>query len=334
MALSNVALTDTFDVWRTRTNQLVVLTNDVEASPALYFTSNSSPLTLSANALRKGNVYFQLSSNSDFNNTQTTTVATSKAVNDTYLTVGQAFNKANAGNLFAFSVNITASAAYAQANGAFINSSAGYDRANSAFTYAGSAFNNANSTLVTASAAFDKANAALANTSTIYSGTLQFSTNGTVSAPALTSASNNKTGLYWPTGGTIGLSASGQLGVYANTTGNVGIGTTNTSYKLFVAGDIYATGDITAFSSEAIKTDVATITNALGTVESLRGVSYTRIDNQQRKIGLIAQEVQKVLPEVVVNADGNIGVSYQTLTALLIEAVKELSEKVSALEKR
>lgn len=116
MALSNVALTDTFEVWRTRTNQLVVLTNDVDASPALYFTSNSSPLTLSADALRKGNVYFQLSTSSDVSNTQTTTLATSKAVNDTYLTTGAAFTKANAANVLAFVGNETAVAAYTKAN--------------------------------------------------------------------------------------------------------------------------------------------------------------------------------------------------------------------------
>ena len=311
MALSNVALTDTFDVWRTRTNQLVLVTNDMDSNVSLYFTSNSAPLTLSASALRKGNVYFQLSSNSDVNNTQTTTVATSKAVNDSYVFGGVSFNKANAANVLAFSSGITASA--------------GFDKANAANLLAFS-------TGITTVAAFDKANAALANTSTVYSGTLQFSSNGTVSAPSLTSSSNTKSGLYWPTGGAVALTASGQHGVYVAATGNVGIGTTTTSYKLYVQGDIYATGDITAFSSEAIKTDVATITNALNTVESLRGVSYTRTDNQQKKIGLIAQEVQRVLPEVVVNSDNNIGVNYQTLTALLIEAVKELSEKVRKLE--
>lgn len=311
MALQPVALTDTFDTWRTRTNQLVILTNDIDSNTTLYFTSNSAPLTLSASALRKGNVYFQLSSNSDINNTQTTTVATSKAVNDVYVFGGVAFNKANAANLLAFSTGINASAAF--------------DKANAANVLAYSAG-------ITASAGFDKANAALANTSTVYSGTLQFSTAGTVGAPSITSAANTKSGIYWPSAGTVALSASGQHGVYVATTGNVGIGTTTTSYKLYVQGDIYATGDITAFSSEAIKTDIATITNALDTVESLRGVSYTRIDNQQKKIGLIAQEVQRVLPEVVVNSNDNIGVNYQTLTALLIEAVKELSEKVRKLE--
>lgn len=105
MTLSPVGLTDTFDTWRTRTNQLVVLANDVDASPTLYFTSNSSPLTLSSSALRKGNVYFQLSTSSDVSNTQTTTLATSKAVNDAYVA---AFNRANnvgtSGNTYATAV--------------------------------------------------------------------------------------------------------------------------------------------------------------------------------------------------------------------------------------
>jgi hypothetical protein len=135
MTLPNVALTDTFDLWRTRTNQLVVLTNDIDDTPILSFTSNTAPLTLSASAFRKGTAFFQLSTNSDVSNTQTTTLATSRAVSNTFITANAAFIRANAApgqaNSFATVVG-TAGNTYATAVGTAGN------------TYTLAAFNKAN----------------------------------------------------------------------------------------------------------------------------------------------------------------------------------------------
>lgn len=150
---------------------------------------------------------------------------------------------------------------------------------------------------------------------------------------SLTGATNNY-GFY----GNI-ASGTGRYNFYANGTadnyfaGNVGIGITSPSYKLHVDGDIYATGNVTAYSDRRLKDNIATLTNALATVEHLRGVSYTRKDSGEKQIGVIAQEVEQVVPEVVVCKDGHYGVAYGNLTALLIEAVKELSERVKILEK-
>ena len=64
--------------------------------------------------------------------------------------------------------------------------------------------------------------------------------------------------------------------------------------SISVTGTITATGDITAYSDASLKTDIATISNALDLVNSLRGVSFTRIDSGNRGIGVIAQEVATV----------------------------------------
>ena len=126
-----------------------------------------------------------------------------------------------------------------------------------------------------------------------------------------------------------------------NSTGNffgsntlIGPGTVSTGYRLYVNGTIYATGDITALSDAAAKDNIFTITNALDTVSNLRGVSYTVKDTGEAKIGLIAQEVKKILPEVVVENSENIGIAYQNIVAVLIEAVKELKKKVENLESK
>ena len=69
----------------------------------------------------------------------------------------------------------------------------------------------------------------------------------------------------------------------------------------------------------------------------MRGVTYSRKDNSERCTGMIAQEVQLVLPEAVTEgSDENktLSVAYGNMVGLLVEAIKELSAKVSALEAR
>ena len=79
--------------------------------------------------------------------------------------------------------------------------------------------------------------------------------------------------------------------------------------------------------------NIETIENGLDKVEQLRGVTYTR--DERENIGVIAQEVEKILPEIVLTADDEMGtksVDYSRLTAVLIEAVKDLSARVKELE--
>ena len=99
-------------------------------------------------------------------------------------------------------------------------------------------------------------------------------------------------------------------------------------------GNFTATGDITAYSDESLKKDVKTIEGALDKTKELRGVEFTRIADDSRSIGVIAQELENVLPELVLTDDEGIkSVNYAQITGLLIEAVKELSAKVDELKK-
>ena len=96
------------------------------------------------------------------------------------------------------------------------------------------------------------------------------------------------------------------------------------------------TGVVTApnfvSSSDArLKSEVETIADALALVSALRGVRFTM--DGSRQIGVIAQEVEAILPEVVRADDaGQLSVAYGNITGLLIEAVKELAARVAALE--
>ena len=99
------------------------------------------------------------------------------------------------------------------------------------------------------------------------------------------------------------------------------------------AGAATFNNNVTAYSDERLKSNIKTIESGLDKVEKLRGVTYTR--DEKDNIGVIAQEVEKVLPEIVLTADDMMGtksVDYSRITAVLIEAVKELSARVKELE--
>ena len=103
-----------------------------------------------------------------------------------------------------------------------------------------------------------------------------------------------------------------------------------------------STGEITAYFSDVrLKTNIAPVANALEKVEALNGVTFDPNETALalgvtagKQIGVIAQEVEAVVPELVTASafDGYKTVKYDKLTALLIEAVKELSAKVKTLE--
>lgn len=105
-------------------------------------------------------------------------------------------------------------------------------------------------------------------------------------------------------------------------------------YTFAQNGNFTATGNVTAFSDIRLKENIEEIPDALNKVSALRGVTYDRKDLEgERHAGLIAQEVEAVLPEVIVtNDDGIKTVAYGNLVGLLVEAIKELREEVETLK--
>jgi hypothetical protein len=121
-----------------------------------------------------------------------------------------------------------------------------------------------------------------------------------------------------------------------NSTGYVGIGTTSPSYLLDVNGTMIAAGYLTS-SDERLKRDIKKIGSALERISQINGVTYT-FDPQNKlgrtfpkgeKTGLIAQQVQKVFPNMVsADANGYLAVDYIALVPVLLEAVKELKSEL------
>ena len=117
--------------------------------------------------------------------------------------------------------------------------------------------------------------------------------------------------------------------------GNVGIGTTAPGYKLDVSGTIRATGDVIAYSDARVKENVETLDGALDKVMKMRGVSYNKIGEQEKKVGVIAQEILEVLPEVVSQDEsGTYSVAYGNIVSVLIEAIKEQQKQIDELKSK
>jgi len=135
--------------------------------------------------------------------------------------------------------------------------------------------------------------------------------------------------LYYRTGSTFRWFRGG---VHSNTEGAPGSGGTQ-AMVLDASSNLTATGNVTAFSDQRLKTDIEIIANPIGKILQLDGVTFTRIDSGQRGLGVIAQQVQKVLPElIVVDENGYLSVAYGNLTGLLIEGVKAHEQDISQLK--
>ena len=118
------------------------------------------------------------------------------------------------------------------------------------------------------------------------------------------------------------------------TTGSVSTANVSSTKLYFnpATGDLTAGGNITALSDRTLKSNITTISDALNKVDSLRGVEFDWIESGGHGIGVIAQEVEEVIPEVVLTHMGLKSVAYGNLIAVLIEAIKDQNKRIKLLE--
>ena len=135
--------------------------------------------------------------------------------------------------------------------------------------------------------------------------------------------------------------SSTTFGSLTNTSGNLIIKSGTTTAATFsganvtfagtlASGAITSSGDVTAFSDMRIKHDIETIEGALAKVSDMRGVYFKR-NNGEAGTGVIAQEVENILPEVVKDGEYK-SVAYGNMVGVLIEAIKELKKEVETLK--
>jgi hypothetical protein len=155
--------------------------------------------------------------------------------------------------------------------------------------------------------------------------------------------------------GTITATLSGTATTSTNSTITDDTSTNATHYPNFVAGTSGAQGekvsstkftfnpstglltstDYNSSSDKRLKSNIKTVEGALDKVNSLRGVTFKWKEGGSDSIGLIAQEVQKVIPEVVTKDDnGYLGIRYTNLIGVLVEAIKEQQDQINTLKKQ
>jgi hypothetical protein len=127
----------------------------------------------------------------------------------------------------------------------------------------------------------------------------------------------------------IDLIGSANQVLYKNAS-NIASGSENLTFD---GNNLVCGGTVTANSDEKLKENIQTIDNALDKVKNLRGVEYDRKDSGEHQIGVIAQEVEKIIPEVVYG-DELKSVAYGNIVGLLIEAIKEQQKEIDELKKK
>lgn len=137
----------------------------------------------------------------------------------------------------------------------------------------------------------------------------------------------------------IGVGNDGEDHITFNATGNIGVNILEPASKFHVNGDALANA-WNLSSDVRLKTNISNLSNSLYKISQVRGVAFDWRDqdlktHQPQHLGVIAQEVESVFPQVVTtNKDGFMSVDYSKLVAPLIEAVKELSERLEEQERQ
>ena len=128
----------------------------------------------------------------------------------------------------------------------------------------------------------------------------------------------------------IYLASRGNASVYiGNPDSQIGNLTSNlyVNGQTTITGNTVCFGTVSAGSDIKLKKDIFTVENAIDKVKNLRGVNFTYIKNDEKSMGVIAQEIQEIIPEVVTNNNGTLTVNYCALAGVFIEAIKEMSLK-------
>lgn len=126
---------------------------------------------------------------------------------------------------------------------------------------------------------------------------------------------------------------SGYGQITFSTRNQVGAGDAYALALTIYNGNLTVQGDVNSISDVRTKENIITVEGGLDLVSQLRGVWYNKIDHDDRKVGVIAQEVEEVLPEVVnTDGDGIKSVDYGKMVGVLIEAIKELKQEIEELK--
>jgi len=236
---------------------------------------------------------------SAYANTGIRNAASASAYANAGITLAQAaFNATNSSSLYANTGINNAASASLYANTGINNAASASQYANTGINNAASASQYANNGIALAQASYNKANASI-----------------------IISNDNSTNETAYPL---FSTASSGSIGTAYTSSGKLTYNPSN---------GVLSTTQFSATSDEVLKENIQTITNALDMVRSLRGVSFDWKENGKPSFGLIAQELEKLLPQLVnISEDGIKSVFYNGIIAFLIEAIKQLADEVQELK--
>ena len=145
---------------------------------------------------------------------------------------------------------------------------------------------------------------------------------------------SNSTGTLFTLADSVSFknAANNEVLFYANANNEFAAYYDNSKKIETTSAGITVTGTVDSASDVILKENIKTIDNALDKVTKLRGVEYDYKENKKHSIGVIAQEVEEVLPELV-NGSEQKSVAYGNIAAVLIEAIKEQNEVINKMKK-
>jgi hypothetical protein len=346
MPIKQISTANTFGEWLTATQALVDKYNFVETSANLvidtantvanvYLVNVASVYSNTVNVFINTTSVYSNTVNV-FRNTETVYSNTVNTYNDIRSYVSTAYDTANSALIVARDASNTANLAIIAANSATANivAAQAYARANDAFdlasranVHAQASFNQANSANVLAQAAFNKANTVSGNIFSTISVSGQTNVVATSNNTVLNlAAGDNIVITTTPSSNTITIASTGGSLGGAQSTSAIA----NTLALRDANADLYA-NNFYSTSDQNLKENVRTIDNALNTVIELRGVRFNWKGSSVDQLGMIAQEVEQILPEIVSDGETK-SVNYAVVVSVLIEAVKELYVSIKILE--
>lgn len=384
MALANVTLTDTFDVWRVRTNQLINVYDETNSlARAAYNTTNSyvaSTINVTANIITSNSVvYNTIYQNANVIANQILIDLSNELSNTTYNVANFALSTSNnavyianlaydtANTFVANSANIVAEILAANniiqnvinssvttlfvdylanndltyvgaiANSGFIVANTASNTGNASFDTTNASFSVANAAILTGNNAYITANAAFIRANTgCTTAVVAFSRANVISTQSNASFNTANAAFIKANTGFLVQEVSDSASYYVTFTNSPSSTNTNTvniqtTRLLFNPGTGTLSATIfNATSDISQKENITDIVDPIEKVRNMRGVGFDWKDNGNKSYGVIAQELEKILPELVEETDGVKSVNYSGIIAFLIEAIKELEKKIDS----
>ena len=341
MPINQLSTSNTFQQWLIATQVLIEKSNYYEERTNLVFDMANTVYTTGNNIANLANAFYIYAadsyehSNASFNVANQVYVIANNAANTSNLAFVYSNNSYAAANLayeYAYAASNTSNLAFNVANAAFSHANAAFNFANTANNYANTAFNLSNSaytyangTLATVNSANNIINAATIQIQTSYNAAnlfLGYVANNSNLALLTNDVTTDNNLRYILFTDTVPLSNNGVLTqTYIS----------NTKMYFNPATGTFNATNFNSLSDQQFKKDIIYIENATDTIRNVNGVGFTWVDTGLKSYGVIAQDLEKILPELV---DGNKqkSVNYSGLIAFLVNSIKELDKRVAELE--